>query len=459
MSQSSTPPPVRPVAMWAIERAGSQLAKVLAHPLRLLIVARLNERPMSPAEFCELHPDVPLQTVARHFRVLAEVGCIELVALRQPNDRSRGAARHVYRAVDRPIFEQAELEALGDQKRHVTGVIFKTFIRRLAEAIAASTFSSRSDTHFSWVAGRLDERGWRAMLDAVDALFWHGLKLHTEAGVRVAESGGELIPVTVGLSCFLTNGELMAEPTQREKSGGELSIDDAERSLDAERIKVFANPTRAKIISELSKGPISPSDFHVRHPQLSLQTVTYHFHLIEKIGLIALAERRSGRGRRPGGVENIYELNEPWLVDAETYDALPASLRHSVDSVSVITYVEILADSIRTDAIEERDESHLTWCGFHFDEIAWAEMIIAMDALLQCVLELRRRSEARLVASGDEGLPVVAGLSCFESPPASTTFDREEMERLRAETSESRLSRLSRYLDEILKRFGERPPS
>src|ERR687887_1354470 len=80
-----------------------RLVKAMAHPLRHRILSRLNERVASPKEladeFCE-----PLGNVSYHMRILADLGCVELVRTEQ----RRGALEHYYRAMMRPFFNDRE---------------------------------------------------------------------------------------------------------------------------------------------------------------------------------------------------------------------------------------------------------------------------------------------------------------------------------------------------------------
>src|SRR6201996_14634 len=74
-------------------------AKALAHPLRVRILAMLDEREASPVQLAE-HLDASLGTVAYHVRTLERLGLIEMVATHQ----RRGATEHVYATRQHPRF-------------------------------------------------------------------------------------------------------------------------------------------------------------------------------------------------------------------------------------------------------------------------------------------------------------------------------------------------------------------
>ena len=85
-----------------------RLVKALAHPLRIRILAILEDRVASPSEIAE-QLDAPLGNVSYHVRQLAELGLISLVretpvgGLSSTTTRPRyGRASRTRRGVPRP---------------------------------------------------------------------------------------------------------------------------------------------------------------------------------------------------------------------------------------------------------------------------------------------------------------------------------------------------------------------
>ena len=71
--------------------------KAMSHPLRVRILALLDERTASPVELAGWL-GATLGTVAYHVRTLERMGLIELMR----ETRVRGAVEHHYRATERP---------------------------------------------------------------------------------------------------------------------------------------------------------------------------------------------------------------------------------------------------------------------------------------------------------------------------------------------------------------------
>lgn len=433
--------------------ANERVAKVLAHPLRVLILAALNERPMSPRGYCERYGGGSLQLVAQHFAVLHKLGCIELIDVRRPAGRRRGASEHVYRATQRVVFDREALEALGDRKRGVTGAIFQSLVRRLAEAVQASTFEARSDAHFSWTVCLLDEPAWTAVLHAVDGLFWRSLEIQADASARLTASEEDPIWVTAALSCFPNGDDPPDHPFPHEPAallvpeGDDESLRGARESL----AKLLAHPIRQRIVAVLGIRPMSPGQFHkLFGGGLGFTSVLYHFGVLEEVGRIQLLDERSGRGRRKGGVERIYGATRRSLVDAKAYEAMPPSLRTDIDSIAVLTYLDILAEAIRTDVIESRASGHLTWTGFKLDLRGWTELVVATDAVFRYIFLAERQAIERSNTGDEKPMPVVVGLSCFEAPANSWSISSNEMTDLWKEISPEKRQKLRAYLDRII---------
>jgi diguanylate cyclase (GGDEF)-like protein/PAS domain S-box-containing protein len=89
-----------------------RVAKALSHPLRMRILERLRDRVASPNVLAR-ELDEPLGNVAYHVRVLATLGCVELV-----EKKSSGAAfEHSYRALVDPELLAAPERAGADEDR------------------------------------------------------------------------------------------------------------------------------------------------------------------------------------------------------------------------------------------------------------------------------------------------------------------------------------------------------
>jgi DNA-binding transcriptional ArsR family regulator len=152
--------------------------KALSHPLRVRILALLQERTASPRELAEWL-DATLGTVSYHVRTLHDFGLIELVKTTQV----RGAIAHHYKATIRPrVDDEAWSSAAPIVKQAAVGASLQT-VDDYARASAAAGGFDRGEAHLSRTNLRLDAKGWQQAAKACE-------KLLTELG-RIEEAAAK----------------------------------------------------------------------------------------------------------------------------------------------------------------------------------------------------------------------------------------------------------------------------
>jgi|RhiMetdeSRZDD1v2_1073273.scaffolds.fasta_scaffold200717_2 AraC-like DNA-binding protein len=179
-----------------------RLAKSLAHPMRISILAVANLRAVSPAEFAREH-GIPVQKVSYHFRALEKYGALELV-----NERPvRGAVEHFYKGTRRAIFGKADWQEIPESvKGGLAGATLQDFVSTTVQAIETGTFQARDDFVFTWEAINLDEKGWKAMVEKMKETWTWIASLEEQAAARLAESGEDPIPVVAAVAGYETPG-------------------------------------------------------------------------------------------------------------------------------------------------------------------------------------------------------------------------------------------------------------
>lgn len=188
---------------WKSEEQQAAIAgHVFSHPLRVRILEVLNELEMSPSQFLQsgaIPEDLPLPGVAYHFRELEKFGCLEIVR----EVPRRGAMEHVYRGMAAAFFSDEEWARLrGGQRHRISQVALRGMVARADGAMMAGTFDARLDRHLTWMPLNLDTRGWREMMVNLTRAFVEAQAIGRAAAIRLAASGEEPIPATVGLLGF-----------------------------------------------------------------------------------------------------------------------------------------------------------------------------------------------------------------------------------------------------------------
>jgi hypothetical protein len=184
------------------ERDKSTAATVLAHPLRVRILEVLNQRDMSPIEFCRegfAPENMEVSQVAYHFRELAEYGALAVVE----QHVRRGSVEHVYRGLGRAYFSDLQWSELDRAERvRISKTMVQGLMARVEGALMSDTFDSRVNRHLTWIAMRLDEQGWSEMTTALTAAFGEIEQIRADAEARLDRDGEEGIASTCGILGF-----------------------------------------------------------------------------------------------------------------------------------------------------------------------------------------------------------------------------------------------------------------
>jgi DNA-binding transcriptional ArsR family regulator len=174
------------------------LAKALAHPLRMRILAALEERTASPSELAgELNAS--LGVVSYHVRRLVAFGFVEPVR-RVPR---RGAVEHYYTTTTRPRIPDA---IWGAAPRVVQQATIMTALQQIGSYVTAAAAEGGfepSECHLTRSPLTVDEQGFTALAHELEALTTRIQKIEADSKERLAHTDHEgEQPATVVLMLF-----------------------------------------------------------------------------------------------------------------------------------------------------------------------------------------------------------------------------------------------------------------
>jgi len=190
--------------------------RALSHPLRVRILAMLQERTASPSQLAEWL-GATLGTTAYHVRSLHQLGLIELA----DETRVRGAIEHHYRAGERPLVsEEAWAQAPPIAKQAAVGSALQ-MVDEYARKSAAEGGFDRAEAHLTRTSVKLDDEGWSELNEAalrfvaeverIDA----AVKERTQARPHDAEAGDAAV-VLMAFEAQRLSGK---EPERKPKRG------------------------------------------------------------------------------------------------------------------------------------------------------------------------------------------------------------------------------------------------
>jgi DNA-binding transcriptional ArsR family regulator len=159
-----------------------RFVKALSHPMRVRILALLQERTATPRELAQWL-DATLGTVSYHVRALHQLGLLELVRTTQV----RGAIAHHYRARERPrISDDAWASAAPIVKQAAVGATLQT-VDDYARASAEAGGFDRAEAQIARSSLRLDAKGWQQAAKAAEKLLAELGRIEASAAKRLAD--------------------------------------------------------------------------------------------------------------------------------------------------------------------------------------------------------------------------------------------------------------------------------
>jgi DNA-binding transcriptional ArsR family regulator len=171
--------------------------RAISHPLRIRILAMLDEREASPVVLAGKLGQ-PLGTVSYHVRTLYELGLLDLVGTRP----RRGATEHFYRAHSHPTFDDEAWEQLGTvpKQRMISAVLQQ--INEYASRSAAAGGFDRADAHFTRTGMQLDARGWTDLAKATKRWLEQTARIEDASTKRLQKAPHSAIDVGLVILLF-----------------------------------------------------------------------------------------------------------------------------------------------------------------------------------------------------------------------------------------------------------------
>ena len=161
-----------------------RLVRAIGHPLRLRLLTIFNERVASPSDLATELGE-PIGNVSYHTRILARLGCVELVRTKQV----RGAVEHYYRAVVRPVFSDDDWAELPlSIRKSLAGAVLTEIADDMGASAAEGGFD-RDEVHLNRTPLTLDSQGWQDLNEALQEVGERALEIQAESAARLQSDG------------------------------------------------------------------------------------------------------------------------------------------------------------------------------------------------------------------------------------------------------------------------------
>jgi DNA-binding transcriptional ArsR family regulator len=161
-----------------------RLVRAIGHPLRLRLLTIFNERVASPSDLAAELGE-PIGNVSYHTRILARLGCVELVKTKQV----RGAVEHYYRAVVRPVFSDEDWAELPKSiRKSLADAVLAEIADDMGAAATEGGFN-RDDVHLARTPLALDKQGWQELNELLQDVAGKALDIQAKSASRLQAEG------------------------------------------------------------------------------------------------------------------------------------------------------------------------------------------------------------------------------------------------------------------------------
>lgn len=175
-----------------------QLAKALAHPLRVRILSSLHKGISSPNQLAQELGE-PLGNVSYHVKTLLEYDCVELVK----TEPRRGAVEHFYRATDRAFLSDSDWAKIpASARKGISGSILESIGQSATEAMAEGTLDARSDSHLSDTPLQLDKQAWKDLNKVLSETVDKASAIQKEATKRMGKDKSKALQTKLAIMHF-----------------------------------------------------------------------------------------------------------------------------------------------------------------------------------------------------------------------------------------------------------------
>jgi len=189
-----------------------RVAPILRDEVRMAIVAELNRREISVAQFHREFGGASKSGIHSRFRALERDGWA-MKTVKETGGKRRGAKEQFYRATRPAIPDYDPCAAPPRPLLETEGWrAFEQLCGQMKEAMIAGDFDARLDRFVNWSFVSLDQQGRRNVIRDTEELSQFISDEQGRAARRVAKSDGKPIMMTVGLAVLDASKDLAKAP-------------------------------------------------------------------------------------------------------------------------------------------------------------------------------------------------------------------------------------------------------
>lgn len=182
--------------------------------------------------------------------------------------------------------------------------------------------------------------------------------------------------------------------------------------IDPRLVNALAHPLRVQILEILTERVASPNAL-ANELGIALGDVAYHTRALDRFGcldLVSTAQRR-------GATEHFYKAAPHAFIGYRGWRKVPRPVRGAVTAASLQTFVDKAIAAFEAGAIDDRDDSTLTWMALELDDEGWSKVAEIMTEATERVLAVQEEASQRASRScpARRMFSTLAALAHFET--------------------------------------------
>ena len=199
--------------------------------------------------------------------------------------------------------------------------------------------------------------------------------------------------------------------TGKRRSTKDRQPDESGRLSESELLRALSHPTRIKILAVVSERVASPVEMCSEIGE-TIGNTGYHARVLRDYGLIEVVDEQPVRG----AVEHFYRAVERPMFDDECWAEFDPAVKRAISSYGIDLLFQDAARALQAGTFDSRDERHLSRTPMLLDAEGFAAVAKIQNDALDAILVEQAASAERRNRSGEDGIPTVASMICFELP-------------------------------------------
>jgi DNA-binding transcriptional ArsR family regulator len=181
--------------------------------------------------------------------------------------------------------------------------------------------------------------------------------------------------------------------------------------IDRRLIRLASEPVRLEVLTLLNERSAGAGEV-AADLEIDPSTAGRHLDAMHDAGLIEVV----GEALNRGAVEPRYRALVRVLWDAEEWEALGQEEQQRLTDWIIGMIEADTHAAIEHGTFAAREDAHASRTVSFVDEQGWTELTRIKQEALEGVFAVQAASAERLAEAGEEGIPVLSALLCFELP-------------------------------------------